>query len=75
MTYSSAYNEYQYLQKKSQSVAFGNFALIECIVPFDRNSINMLKMKLEATGVTKAYVKRNLSLANPLPENDILRLA
>lgn len=66
--YSSAYNEYQYLQNKSQSVAFGNFALIECIVPFDRNSINMLKMKLEATGVTKAYVKRNLSLANPLPE-------
>lgn len=66
--YSSAYNEYQYLQNKSQSVAFGNFALIECIVPFDRNSINMLKMKLEATGVTKAYVKRNLSLANPLPD-------
>ena len=66
--YSAAYNEYQYLQNKSQSVAFGNFALIECIVPFDRNSINMLKMKLEATGVTKAYVKRNLSLANPLPD-------
>lgn len=66
--YSPAYNEYQYLQNKSQSVAFGNFALIECIVSFDRNSINMLKMKLEATGVTKAYVKRNLSLANPLPE-------
>lgn len=66
--YSSAYNEYQYLQNKSRSVAFGNFALIECIVPFDRNSINMLKMKLEATGVTKAYVKRNLSLANPLPD-------
>ena len=66
--YSSANNEYQYLQNKSQSVAFGNFALIECIVPFDRNSINMLKMKLEATGVTKAYVKRNLSLANPLPD-------
>lgn len=68
VVYSSAYNEYQYLQNKSQSVAFGNFALIECIVPFDRNSINMLKMKLEATGVTKAYVKRNLSLANPLPD-------
>ena len=66
--YSTAYNEYQYLQNKSQSVTFGNFALIECIVPFDRNSINMLKMKLEATGVTKAYVKRNLSLANPLPD-------
>lgn len=66
--YSTAYNEYQYLQNKSQSVAFGNFALIECIVPFDRNSINMLKMKLEASGVTKAYVKRNLSLANPLPD-------
>lgn len=67
-TYTSAYNEYQYLQNKSQSVAFGNYALIECIVPFDRNSINTLKMLLTATGVTKAYVKRNLSLANPLPD-------
>lgn len=66
--YTSAYNEYQYLQNKSQSVAFGNYALIECIVPFDRNSINTLKMLLTATGVTKAYVKRNLSLANPLPD-------
>ena len=64
----SAYNEYQYLQNKSQSVVFGNYALIECIVPFDRNSINTLKMLLTATGVTKAYVKRNLSLANPLPD-------
>lgn len=64
----SAYNEYQYLQNKSQSVAFGNYALIECIVPFDRNSISTLKMLLSATGVTKAYVKRNLSLANPLPD-------
>lgn len=70
--YSAAYNEYQYLQNKSQSVAFGNFALIECIVPFDRNSINMLKMKLEAIGVTKAYVKRNLSLANPLPDKQYI---
>lgn len=67
-TYTTAYNEYQYLQNKSQSVAFGNYALIECIVPFDRNSINTLKMLLTATGVTKAYVKRNLSLANPLPD-------
>lgn len=67
-TYTRAYNEYQYLQNKSQSVAFGNYALIECIVPFDRNSINTLKMLLTATGVTKAYVKRNLSLANPLPD-------
>ncbi len=66
--YTSAYNEYQYLQNKSQSVAFGNYALIECIVPFDRNSISTLKMLLSATGVTKAYVKRNLSLANPLPD-------
>lgn len=67
-SYETVKSEYQYLQSKTQSVSFGDYALIECIVPFDRNSIKTLKMFLDSTGVEKIYIKRNLSLENPLPD-------
>lgn len=67
-SYQTVNSEYQYLQSKTQAVSFDNYALIECIVPFDRNSIKTLKMFLDSTGVEKIYIKRNLSLENPLPD-------
>ena len=60
-------DEYQKLQAKTSSVSFGTHALVECITPYDAKNISSLKIKLNATGVTNVYMKRVLSLSNPLP--------
>lgn len=65
--YTNYKNEYQYLQQKTQAVGFGNYALIEFISPYDRNHLTSLNMLLKSTGVSKAYIKKNLSLTNALP--------
>ena len=65
--YETVKNEYQKLQAKAGSVSFSDYALIECVTPYDRNNISYLDITLNATGVTEAYIKRNLSLKNPLP--------
>lgn len=67
-TYENLKDEYQKLQAKTGSISFGTHALIECITPYDTKNISSLKMNLNATGVTQAYLKRVLSLSNPLPD-------
>ena len=60
-------DDYQKLQSGNDSVAFGDYALAECVVPYTKNGIQFLKMVLDADGVTRAYIKKNISLRNPLP--------
>ncbi len=67
-TYENVNSEYQKLQNKSGTVAFGTHALIECITPYTRNQMTALKLNLNATGVNKAYLRKILSLSNPLPD-------
>lgn len=65
--YEDVFSEYQDLQSGT-AVSFGSNALIECITPYTAGNIRTLFMKLDATGVEHAYVRRILSLEKPLPE-------
>lgn len=66
-SYTTVKSEYQTIQAKSGSISMGTYALIECITPYDTNNIISLIMNIESTGVTEAYIKKNISLENPLP--------
>ncbi len=61
-------DEYQLLQN-GESVSFGSHALIDCILPYAAGRACGLTMNLNAAGVQHAYIKRILSLTNPLPES------
>ena len=62
----NVYSEYQQIQNGG-AVNFGTHALIECILPYTKNNVTKLLMKLAVTGVSNAYIKRTLSFADPLP--------
>ncbi len=60
-------DEYQLLQN-GEPVTFGTHALIDVITPYASGKLKGLVMNMDATGVEHAYIKRTLSLSNPLPE-------
>ena len=60
-------DEYQTLQSK-QSVSFGDFVLAHIVTPYDRVNLKSAILNYSGTGITKAYVKKNLRISNPLPD-------
>jgi len=60
-------SQYQTLQN-GQQISLDNYALIECITPFTKNTINQLQMIINISGVTNAYIRRITQLENPLSE-------
>ena len=67
-SYEYIYDEYQKLQSGNEAVSFGTHSLIDAILPYTAGKLTGLTMKLDAVGVEHAYVKRILSLSNPLPD-------
>lgn len=60
-------DEYQKLQAKTAPVAFGTHCLVEVVMPYDAGGVRSAAIKVDATGIQKAYVKKCNSLDNLLP--------
>jgi hypothetical protein len=59
-------DEYQNLQNGT-AVTFGNFALINAVLPYNKTGLQSLILYLTQTGVTNVYVQKVREISNPLP--------
>ena len=59
-------DEYQYLQNK-QAISFGNFAMINLILPYTKVGLKKLILYFSGTGVSNVYIQKIRQINNPLP--------
>lgn len=67
--YEDVFSEYQKLQKKSETVYFGNYALVEGILPYTSQNLISLKCDIEASNIQHVYIKKNIRLNNGFSAN------
>ena len=59
-------DEYQQLQNK-QEVSFGNYAMINLVLPYTKVGLKKLILYFSGTGVTNVYIQKIRQISNPLP--------
>lgn len=59
-------DEYQYLQNK-QAISFGNFAMINLILPYTKVGLKKLVLYFSGIGVSNVYIQKIRQISNPLP--------
>lgn len=68
-SYTTYKDEYQTLQARN-NVNFGQYALVEVVSPYDCNNLNKIIAKIQGSGITNVYIKKNNSLDSPLPSDE-----